>query len=455
MNKRICSLLSVLLFAAFLALCSTYTPAAEMAVSITAVKVKLEGKDNLPYSGKFAADFPAGIPISPGSGLSFRGKAEDGSWLFWGVTDRGPGFGVPDSPEGVRQKVYLSPSFSPSIIGLRYVPGSSELTIDKSISLSWKEGKASGLPLPPPEGKKAEEIALDENFKALGHDPRGIDSEGISASPDGSFWICDEYRPSLLKADSSGTIVKCLEPSRGLPSFLAGRGRNRGFEGVAALPGGQVLAALQSPLSPGGKPEDFVRFVLHDEGTGVCKTLAYPLEPGLYKDLKAVRISDLAAVGEGHVLVLEHGPLAIGPRKRHTAIYLVEWGGASDIAAGHDEKQAEVLSLKTLEERGLKSLTKKKLCELPGLSELHESYAEGMTLVDERTLVVIDDSDFGAESCIITEDGRRIKGDHKAYTLSNGIISHGGTPSKDRFAIVPAIPHPTVLVLKFSSPLRK
>jgi len=417
-------------------------PAVEPALSVSRARVMLKKENHLSYRGRFAHEFPEGIPFSPGSGLCYRGKDTDGSWLFWGLTDRGPGLAAPYSPAGIRQRVYLLPSFSPSILGLRYRPGSAEMTIDSSISLCWKDGMASGLPFPLPGKREKEEISLDEDFQVLTPDPRGIDSEGIALAADGAFWICDEYRPALLKADRAGKIVKCLEPSRGLPAWLALRGRNRGFEGVAVLPGGQVLTALQSPLATEKGTEDFVRFILYDETCDTAKVLAYPLEPGLYRDLKSVRISDLAVLDENHLLVLEQGPWAGGPRKRHIGLYVAS-------LEGRTPGQGRETGAESLQAEGIQQMTRRKICELGSLGWLHDGFAEGMALVDGNTVVIIDDSDFGAESCIYTTDGKRLKGDNRAYTLGNGILRRDGKPTKDRYAIVPGTPYPRVMILHF------
>src|SRR5206468_6467222 len=97
----------------------------------------------------------------------------------------------------------------------------------------------------------------------LPYDPNGIDSEGLAIDPrDGSFWICEEYSPSILHVANDGTILARLIPSGLaldapgetvrdiLPAELASRKVNRGFEGIGLSPDGTTLfAIMQSPLS--------------------------------------------------------------------------------------------------------------------------------------------------------------------------------------------------------------
>ncbi|MBE7502539.1 MAG: esterase-like activity of phytase family protein [Verrucomicrobiales bacterium] len=40
-------------------------------------------------------------------------------------------------------------------------------------------------------------------------DPLGGDFEGLVVDPaDGSFWMCDEYRPALYHFDATGTLIQ-------------------------------------------------------------------------------------------------------------------------------------------------------------------------------------------------------------------------------------------------------
>ncbi|BBB69155.1 hypothetical protein UNDYM_4902 [Undibacterium sp. YM2] len=64
-------------------------------VSAAVTRYQIQAADNffVPYEGSNAAvkaEFPKGFLPSYGSGLTFKGKAADGSLEFYGITDRGP-----------------------------------------------------------------------------------------------------------------------------------------------------------------------------------------------------------------------------------------------------------------------------------------------------------------------------------------------------------------------------
>ena len=95
----------------------------------------------------------------------------------------------------------------------------------------------------------------------LAYDPNGLDTEGIVRAPDGSFWLVNEWGPSLVHVSARGKVLTRYVPEglkltgadypvvEALPGVLLHRKTNRGFEGLAQLPGGDLVMAVQSPLS--------------------------------------------------------------------------------------------------------------------------------------------------------------------------------------------------------------
>ncbi len=105
----------------------------------------------------------------------------------------------------------------------------------------------------------------------------GVDTEGVVVDPrDSSFWLADEYRPSILHVAPDGQILARIVPidlsspnlptatqyasalsaqggsltvQPAFPAIVNGFRKNRGFEGIAASPDGRWLyTALQSPM---------------------------------------------------------------------------------------------------------------------------------------------------------------------------------------------------------------
>jgi Esterase-like activity of phytase len=133
------------------------------------------------------------------------------------------------------------------------------------IPLRGASGRAiSGLP---PSASDDVEPAFDLKGAALGIDPSGVDTEGIVALSDGTFWIGDEYGPSLVHVGPEGQVLqrwvpKGLEkalkaadyPVKGvLPAIAARRRISRGFEALAVSPDERWLyLVFQSPLAHPG-----------------------------------------------------------------------------------------------------------------------------------------------------------------------------------------------------------
>lgn len=117
------------------------------------------------------------------------------------------------------------------------------------IQLTDSRGRAiTGLPVP---GAHAEqEQVYDLSGNPLGTDPGGADTEGITALPDGTFWIAEEYGPSLLRVDRSGHVLTrwvhraqghCFEDAgypieEKLPRLASAKKLNRGLEAVTTTP---------------------------------------------------------------------------------------------------------------------------------------------------------------------------------------------------------------------------
>jgi hypothetical protein len=177
--------------------------------------------------------------------------------------------------------------------------------------------------------------------------PARLDPEGVRfAGADGSFWLAEEYGPSLDLFDSRGRHTRrlqipahylCAHPAGSAdgelpPANTAGRQPNRGFESLALAPdGGSAWLMTQSPL--------LQDHALNSEGTRVginMRLLNMPFVAGtsaeyLYLlDRPTHGVSEVLAEDATHVLVLERdgkGGLDAGFR----AVYRVDTSVATDI----------------------------------------------------------------------------------------------------------------------------
>ncbi|MFC8519226.1 esterase-like activity of phytase family protein, partial [Streptomyces sp. NPDC057257] len=174
---------------------------------------------------------------------------------YWTVTDRGPNGQIKVS--GTKRRTFPVPGFDPAIVKIR-VSGDTVKVLD-AIPITTRSGKAvTGLSNQ--AGRDEAPYSYDAQT-ALSYNPNGLDTEGIVRAADGSFWLVDEYGPSLVHVSARGKVLTRYVPKgldltgtdypvvEALPSVLLHRKINRGFEGLAQLPGGDLVMALQSPLS--------------------------------------------------------------------------------------------------------------------------------------------------------------------------------------------------------------
>ena len=144
--------------------------------------------------------------------------------------------------------------------------------VRKIVRLTNGKGEpVSGLPVP--ESGHAEcEPVLDLEGNHQRPVPSGMDTEGIAMLDDGSFWVGEEYGPSLVKLSASGEVQLRLIPEEmdlrnagypvraSLPALAARRHLNRGFEAVAITPSDERLYLIfQSPLAHPSAEPDFDR----------------------------------------------------------------------------------------------------------------------------------------------------------------------------------------------------
>ncbi|EJD55294.1 hypothetical protein AURDEDRAFT_140900 [Auricularia subglabra TFB-10046 SS5] len=93
-----------------------------------------------------------------------------------------------------------------------------------------------------------------------------FDPEGVVQNADGSYWVSDEYGPTIHLFDSTGRLIHSMNPpdavlprKNGAINFTSledpdtGRAANQGFEGLAASSDGNTLyGLLQSALMQDG-----------------------------------------------------------------------------------------------------------------------------------------------------------------------------------------------------------
>ncbi|RIX27872.1 esterase-like activity of phytase family protein [Amnibacterium setariae] len=242
----------------------------------------------------------------------------------YGLTDRGPNV---DGPGG--SKIEPLPDFTPSIGRFRLRNGKAELL--QTIPLRAEDGHRLNGQVNP--AASTNETITDLDGAVLPASRYGLDSEGLVAMPDGTFYVSDEYGPFIVHFDRHGRELERFSPQAGtLPAELGNRTPNKGMEGLTVTPDGRTLVGImQSALTqpdatakPGKNP--LVRIVTIDLKTKRTHEYPYLLQdPG---DTSSA-VSEITALSSTRFLVDERdGEFEPGAFKR---LYVADIANATDI----------------------------------------------------------------------------------------------------------------------------
>ena len=327
------------------------------------------------------------------SGLRFLGKSPTGLYRFVTHTDRGPNTDEKITADG-QERPFGLPGFQPRLVFLDADLKLLKLFISREVPLSHSDGKpVTGLP---PENNS--EIAVDFHRDKVGTDERGLDLEGVACGPDGTFWMAEEYGPSLVQFSADGVLLAQIGPGKGLPEYFRNRRRNRGFESVAIF-GNRLYAALESPLdNPPSKGEQnskssrFTRIVEIDPARKVVTAqFAYILD-----EADTGKLNDITMEGPDRMLVLERGTTG---RKNWRKVYRIYLNGATNLQrlsskVGGKNGTLESLLPKDFAVNSLAPVKKELVLDL-GEMGVKEEKAEGIDLIDDKFMALITDNDFG------------------------------------------------------------
>ena len=329
------------------------------------------------------------------------------SSLFYLITDRGPN--IDYTGEQGKGKLFPVPEYSPRI-GLFRRKKNGSVSQVKEIILKTPEGK-SITGLQNPEGRGATgEIAYTLDGRILGTDDYGLDSEGIAAAKDGTFWLSDEYGPHIVHFAADGTEIERISPygmttgNRHLPAVLARRRANRGMEGLALTPDGKTLVGLmQSTLYNPSKKEItnkcLIRLVTFDIASGVTKQFVY------IQNKETDSTCGIAALSNTEFVVIERDGNFSGEKETHKYLFKIDISGATDVT-GSDVQAPEgmLLNGKTLEQcsveelsaAGIKTVSKKLLVDLTEYlpNKYPHDKLEGLWIIDRNSIAVANDNDF-------------------------------------------------------------
>ncbi|MEO0732916.1 MAG: choice-of-anchor I family protein, partial [Bacteroidota bacterium] len=305
-------------------------------------------------------------------------------------------------------------------------------------------------------------------YNALDFDAFGGDFESVVRDPNGNFWMCDEYRPAIYAFTPAGVLIERYVPAgtsqlgstpqpagtygaETLPAVYAKRRANRGFEGMALnTDDGLLYAFIQTPIyNPDNSTRnasDVIRVLAVDpaDGSAVAEYV-YLLENNANRafDIGRVdKIGDVVYAGNGKFFVLERDSSVPGQDEGKKYVFSFTLTGATDIRNlpiadedGSGGMTLEQMSADDLVAAGIQPIAKTKVLNLPSIGYLPSDKPEGIAILDDGSIAVLNDNDFGLAGAGVSDNS----------TL--GIISFGndnGFDASNRDDAINITNHPTL-----------
>lgn len=329
---------------------------------------------------------------------------------FYAVGDRGPNADASLHPNATGTTLlFPAPDYAPKVTRFKAENGGWNI---QSIEPIRRPGgtTASGLPLPAGAGSTGETAWADTTPVVLTPDIWGMDSEGIVEDNQGNLWFCDEYGASVWKVNKTTLeVIKRYTPfpteteDAALPAAIGRRRANRGFEGIAYTPNGKIYAFVQSPADnpniAAGNSGRLLRMVEIDPETDAVRQFAYEINPQTGQiRTRDWKIGDLVAVNNDEFLLIEHAERNGWNVKN---IYKINIANATPLSTEDYNGQTleQVGTAANLAAFGVNVVEKELVLDLleAGWDLTHDK-PEGLTILNDSTIAVVNDNDFGINS---------------------------------------------------------
>jgi hypothetical protein len=374
-------------------------------------------------------------------------------YVFYAIPDRGPNddtaakaIVTPATTQNLRP--FKLPDYQGRIAKFTLNKTTGAITLDSQILLTRQDGTTpiSGkgnipgideVPVTYTDAATAYTSAdyvhntTSEVYHELPFDAYGGDFEGVLIDKNGKFWMCDEYRPAIYKFEPNGQLIERYVASgtsllgttpqavgfygaETLPEVYSKRWANRGFEAIAYDEVSHVVYAfIQSPLlNPSNVTQnnsDVIRILGINADTGVpVSEYVYLLERNKdagYTSSRVDKIGDAVYTGNGNFLVIERdseGPAATYGKKY---IFEIDINYATNILGNglYGGKELEELTADEIAAAGVLAVHKTKVVNLPSIGYQSSDKAEGIALLPNNEIAVLNDNDFGLAVAGITD----------------------------------------------------
>ena len=325
---------------------------------------------------------------------------------FYIVTDRGPNVSLENLSniaDDQHVMFFPFPDYSQKIMRIQLVDSALRV-LEVNPIRDFDKNPIHGLPVQRTLTEGKEQAWIDFKGTQAKMYPWSLDVEGITLGNDDDIWITDEYRTAIVQLNKSDFSMRNIytpesdikgDQVKKINSEFLNRQPNRGFEAIACTPGGKVIAMLQSPLHDSLIPDSvktrLIRVLELDPKTGQTRIFGY--ETAINDDAK---IGDMTAINEHEFLVIEHGKDASG---KTAHIYKIDLQYATDISQVNFNLGTSfeaLLNNSKAQYRGMILAQKTHVLDLikAGFNPKFGK-PEGLTIIDESRIAIINDNDFG------------------------------------------------------------
>lgn len=456
------------------------------ACAITGCKLESGEVQLVESLGSVSFDGGKTLNLTTGFGSGAYHRPQDPANVFYTITDRGPNVACNESLAviGIEKfcgdddagKIFPLPEFTPAIYKIALKPGRFGDSMGYEILARIPLRDSAGAPitgLPNPFVQTDTENAYDSFGHPVAFDVNGLDTEALVALKNGSFWVAEEYGPSIVHVAADGRILQRIVPeslaqdltsasypvSGLLPDILKHRKLNRGAESIAVTPDQKFLYfALQNPLS---NPHDdaykasrnvrVLKLALNKRGeveklagefVYVMDTAqTFASEDGTRGDVSAaksgkqsdVKVSEMLALAEDDLIVLER-------INDTTKLYRANLKTADNILGTALDDVTTSPSLEQVRDTsriGAKPAAKKLVFNsltdvAPGVLP---AKIEGVTLLDNKHVLLINDNDFAITNevtrAVVLDIAGRLTAGPAPKTVA---LQHEGTYASGVFA---------------------
>ena len=222
-------------------------------------------------------------------------------------------------------------------------------------------------------------IVSSRRITKNGKPVENLDLEGITAAPDGSFWVASEGKPEkreskILHVLPTGQVAKELS----LPVELESQMKKHGLEGIT-LSGDTLYIAVQRAWKD--DPKGYAKIISHNLKTGSWGVNAYRLDAPESPAGGWVGLSEITSLGNGDLAIVERDNKG-GPDAAIKRIYRVSVRHTATAELG--AKEVPVLK---------KTLIRDVLADLRQSNGWTPDKLEGLTVASDGTVYAVTDND--------------------------------------------------------------